>query len=226
MSGRQTPGLLSLIFLFKNLKKENRPVPSRPDFLFPDHMNVHPKLIKDCRRGDRKAQFQLYRVCFPVLMGVCVRYQKDEREAGAVLNAGFLKILNNLDKYRPEVPFEAWIRRIMINTLIDDFRKNRKVNELIEYQDFMNNDNVNEYLDFNEADLRFDAEQLEALIRALPPVSQKVFNLFAIDGYAHAEISELLGISEGTSKWHLHFARKKLQEWMAESMHSVTRQRQ
>ena len=131
-----------------------------------------------------------------------------------MLNVGFLKVLDNLDKYKSNVPFEAWIRRIMINVLIDDFRKNRKVRELIEYTDFSESFTSEPPIDYNEADKQFDAEQLEAFIQALPSVSQKAFNLFAIDGYTHKEIAELLNISEGTSKWHVSFARKKLQEMM------------
>jgi RNA polymerase sigma-70 factor (ECF subfamily) len=184
-------------------------------------MNIQEQLIKDCKRGDRKAQFQLYKSCFNVLMGVCMRYQKNEEDAKAILNQGFLKILNNLDKYQPEVPFIAWIRRIMINTIIDDFRKNRKVKELIEYQDFSENGTFNSMVDFNEADKRFDAENLELLIKELPPMSRKVFNLFAIDGYAHKEIALMLEISDGTSKWHLNFARKKLQSMMKKMMNTT-----
>jgi RNA polymerase sigma-70 factor (ECF subfamily) len=103
----------------------------------------------------------------------------------------------------------------MINTLIDDFRKNRKVTELVENHDFTSHQLPDTVLDFNTADLHFDAAQLEAMVRSLPPVSQKVFNLFAIDGFSHHEISELLGMSEGTSKWHLSFARQRLRELLA-----------
>jgi RNA polymerase sigma factor (sigma-70 family) len=171
-------------------------------------------LLQDAAKGDRKAQFQLYKSCFNVLMGVCMRYRRSEEEAAAMVNEGFLKIVNNLPKYTADTPFEAWIRRIMINTLIDDFRKNRKVNELIQSQDFTDTNNHNGLVDFNTADLNYDAGQLEGMIRALPPMSQKVFNLFAIDGYGHLEIGELLGISEGTSKWHLSFARQRLREML------------
>lgn len=180
-------------------------------------MNINRQLLNDCQQGDQKAQYKLYRLCFPMLMSVCMRYKKQEADAVAVLNVGFLKILNGLATYKSTVPFEAWIRRIMINTIIDEFRKDRKVKELIEYKDF--SDQSTEYigqLDFNKADQLFDAEQLEALIHQLPPVSQKVFNLFAIDGYSHMEIGEMLGISNGTSKWHISFARKKLKEMMQE----------
>ena len=181
-------------------------------------MKINQQLIQDCKKGDRKAQFQLYKSCFNLLMGVCMRYKKDESEAAAVLNVGFLKILNGLKSYKPEVPFEAWIRRIMINTLIDDFRKNRKVKELMEYRDFTETPPKVDAINYGTADKLFDAEELENLIKQLPPVSQKVFNLFAIDGYSHKEIGEMLDISNGTSKWHVAFARKKLQEMMKKTI--------
>lgn len=181
-------------------------------------MNINAQLLTDCKKGNRRAQFQLYQSCFSTLMGVCMRYKKDEAEAASILNVGFLKILKNLDKYNPPVPFEAWIRRIMINTLIDEFRKNRKVRELIEHTDFEDYHNHKDLVEFNDADLKFDAEQLELLIKKLPPVSQKVFNLFAIDGYSHQEIGDMLGISIGTSKWHMSSARKKLKEYIAIEM--------
>lgn len=169
--------------------------------------------------GDRRGQFQLYKSCFNLLMGVCIRYKKNEEEAASVLNVGFLKILNNLDKYKTEVPFEAWIRRIMINTLIDDFRKNRKVKELIEHTDFTIESSY-ELIDFNIADQLFDVEQLESFIKQLPTVSRKVFNLYVIDGYSHKEIGEMLGMTEGTSKWHLSSGRKKIQEMMQKAINS------
>ena len=173
---------------------------------------VNQQLLKSAAGGDRRAQFELYKRCFNVLMSVSMRYRRSEDDAVAMVNEGFLKIVSHLGKYSPDTPFEAWIRRIMINTLIDDFRKNRKVNELIENHDFTDYDDHANLVDFNTAGLQFDASELEAMIRSLPPMSGKVFNLFAIDGYGHLEIAELLGISEGTSKWHLSFARQRLRE--------------
>lgn len=181
-------------------------------------MQISQDLLQGCRQGDRKAQYQLFRLCFDTLMGVCLRYQREESEAMASLNLGFLKILNNLDKYRPEAPFEAWIRRIMINTLIDEFRKNRQVRELMEYRDFSDEPNTRDWADYNEAEQSLHAEQLTAMLQALPAVSRKVFNLFAIDGYSHQEIGNLLDISEGTSKWHVSYARKRLQEMVKEML--------
>jgi len=152
-------------------------------------------------------------------MSVCMRYKIDYDEAKSSVNAGFLKILNNLDRYDPKVPFEAWIKRIMINHVIDEFRKNRKVKELIEYTDF-NEKYVLDMVDYNAADKEFDAADLEAMIRTLPPVTKKVFNLFAIDGYSHKEICKMLGIHDGTSKWHVSSARKKLQDMINQKLDS------
>jgi len=152
-------------------------------------------------------------------MGVCLRYKVDQDEAKSSVNAGFLKIINNLDRYNPDIPFDAWIRRIMINHVIDEFRKNRKVQELIDYTDFSEKQTP-DLVDYNEADKAFDASDLESMIRSLPPVTQKVFNLFAVDGYSHKEISKMLNMSEGTSKWHVSSARKKLQEIINQQMNS------
>ena len=147
-----------------------------------------------------------------------MRYKKDESESAAVVNTAFLKILKNLDKYNSKVPFQAWIKRIMINTVIDEFRKNRKVRELIEHTNFEDYYNHDDLVTMNVADLNFDAEELGNMIKRLPPVSQKVFNLFAIDGYSHKEIGIMMDISDGTSKWHLSFARKKLRELIEVTM--------
>ncbi len=184
---------------------------------------VKQQLLHDAQRGDRRAQYQLYQRCFSVLMSVCMRYRRSEEEAASMVNMGFLKIVQNLGKYQEPVPFEAWIRRIMINTLIDDFRKNRKVNELMENRDFTDTDNDVGLVEFNTADLNFDASELEAMIRKLPPMSRKVFNLYAIDGYNHKEIGDMLGISDGTSKWHLSFSRSKLKEMIERSQVSGVR---
>ena len=180
-------------------------------------MQITPQLIQDCQAGKREAQFRLYRACFPALMGVCMRYKKDKDDAAAVLNTGYMKILSNLDKYSMHIPFTAWMKRIMINTIIDEFRSTRKVRELMEYTDFTETDTFDDAVNWNEAEQQFGFEQLLKMIKTLPPVTQKVFNLYAIDGYNHREIGEMLCMSDGTSKWHLSSARKKLQELILQS---------
>lgn len=172
------------------------------------------QLLQSCIEKDRKAQYQLYKRYYGLLMGVCIRYKKNEEEAKAALNLGFLKIFNNLQKYPTHIPFEAWARRIMINTLIDEFRKERKLKATIEYSNFERVELYDNYVDLNEADLQFDAEEIDNLIKQLPPTSQKAFNLFAIDGYSHKEIAQLLNISVNASKWHVSNARKILKQKM------------
>ena len=130
------------------------------------------------------------------------------------MNQGFMKIFKGLKKYPREIPFEAWIRKIMINTIIDEYRKTKKYTEMIELTDKPLEVEPGNSISTNEAEQYFDAEQLLVMINDLPPLSNKVFNLFAIDGYSHKEISDLLGIREGTSKWHVSNARKLLKEMM------------
>jgi len=184
-------------------------------------MNISNELLHACIKKDRKSQFQLYKSCFDVLMSVCMRYEKNREEATALLNMGFLKILKNLDKRQEKVPFEAWIRRIMINTVIDEYRKNKKTAGLIEYEDFQEETQHNQLYDHNEADKQFDAEELENMIKRLPPISQKVFNLHVIDGYSHKEIGTMLNISDGTSKWHVAFARQKLKGMIGKTLSTI-----
>jgi RNA polymerase sigma factor (sigma-70 family) len=181
-------------------------------------MNVAPDLINAARNGDRKAQYLLYKQCFPVLMSVCTRYRCGEQDAVSALNLAYLKIIQNLDKYSSEVVFEAWIRRIQINVLIDEFRKNKKWVSQVSSAEDMSIPSIQKWTDvqLNEADLQLEASYLERLLNRLPPVTCQVFNLFALEGFSHSEIGKMLGISDGTSKWHVNSARAQLKAWLAE----------
>lgn len=166
-------------------------------------------LIARCSRQETKAQYELYRAMHPVLMSICTRYERNRQDASARMNHGFLKILQKLHERRPEVPFEAWARRIMINTVIDAFRHDRvrRSNETLDHPvNELPSTDINEYLELMEA------ESFARMLQQVPTMSRNVFNLFAIDGFAHAEIAELLGISVGTSKWHVSNARSILQQ--------------
>lgn len=179
-------------------------------------MDIQPKLIALCIKQDRKAEYELYKLSYSYLMSICTRYSKDKDSASEALNMGFLKILKNLVNYKPEVPFKAWIRRIMINTLIDEYRKNKKERERVTYvEEYYDNSDFSEV---NEALSRINYNQILEEINKLPAATRKVFNLFAIDGYSHKEIGEMLDISEGTSKWHLNAARQKLKEYIENSV--------
>lgn len=174
-------------------------------------MIINDSLLLDCKNQIRKAQFELYHKCFAILMGICLRYYKNSGDAESMLNRGFLKIVTKIDKYNTNTPFEAWIRRIMINTIIDDYRKNKKEKEVIKYIDFEQG-YACKVVFRNEADLMFDAQELQEMIDRLPPVSKRIFNMHLIDGFSHKEIANDLEISVGTSKWHVSNARKILRK--------------
>ena len=176
-------------------------------------MNIDIDLITACINRERKAQYELYKQTYRYLMSICVRYTSSYEEAQEALNTGFLKILNNMDKYRSNVPFKAWIRRVLINVLIDEYRKEKKHKDTIQYNpEYAESPDM---VSLNEAIARMDVEVIHKLIMQLPPVSQKVFNLYVIDGYEHKEIAAMLGISEGTSKWHLHHSREQLKQMLS-----------
>ncbi|GAA4342697.1 RNA polymerase sigma factor [Flaviaesturariibacter amylovorans] len=164
-------------------------------------------LLRGCRKGDRKAQELLYRNYYRSMMALCLRYCGNDEDAMEALNNGFLKVFRNVARYdAAQGSLYTWMRTIVLNACLD-YIKSRSRNEP-----------TRELTDTMEADLpaeavsRLQAAELLALVRALPPATAAVFNLYAIEGYNHREIGTLLGISEGTSKWHLSTARKQLQQ--------------
>ena len=131
----------------------------------------------------------------------------------SALNQVYLKIIKNLSGYinkSEQVPFELWARRIAINHIVDEFRRNKKHRESLDYRE------IYEAVEFHPVmHPDFDSEKLEEIMDAinqLPPANRAVFNLFVVDGYKHEEIAKMLSISTGTSKAHLHRAKKKLRE--------------
>lgn len=179
-------------------------------------MIIQPQLIALCIKQDRKAEYELYKLSYSYLMSICMRYARDRDTASEALNMGYLKILNNLRNYNPEIPFKAWIRRIMVNTLIDEYRKQKREREKVTYVEEYYE--TSDFSEVNEALSKINYKQILEHINKLPEATKKVFNLFVIDGYSHKEIGELLDVSEGTSKWHLNAARQKLKELIGNSV--------
>lgn len=148
------------------------------------------------------------------MMSICSRYERNRQDAVAKMNISFLKVLNNLEHRSANVPFELWVRRIIINTVIDKHRsdKKRKSHEVLTgVIEETNEGEVNGYLE------EMESEEFAEMLQQLPDKTGQVFNLYAIDGYSHAEIAELLGMSEGTSRWHVSHARRLLQEAIMKS---------
>lgn len=181
-------------------------------------MRVDKDLIKRCIKRDRKAQHDLYELCFHMLMPVCFRYKCNEEMSREILNQGFLKIIMNLKKYKTNVPFDAWCKRIMINTIIDEHRKEKKNKESMRSTDFADEKSVRTVYTTNTAVEKIEEGDLATIMMQVPEMSRKVFNLYAMEGYKHHEIGEMLKISEGTSKWHVANARKILQELVKKSI--------
>lgn len=185
-------------------------------------MYIDPGIIQGCIKQDRKAQAAFYKACYPTMMSVCKRYAKEESEAALLLNTAFMKVITKLDSRAQNAPLEAWIRRVTINTAIDHFRQHQRRQSHVSYVDMDDHAAGNLAVDFNEADRQFDAEAILVLVRQLPTATQHVFNLFAIDGFSHKEIGEHLGISEGTSKWHVSHARKTIQAALIEAEQRIS----
>jgi RNA polymerase sigma factor (sigma-70 family) len=175
------------------------------------------ELIKRCLDREKRAQYELYSKCYSILMGICFRYTVNKEDAEELLNQAFLKILLNLDKYNQDISFIAWIKRVAINVVIDDYRKNKKYKEKEKHFDIIG-ESTNTRVDYNAAESNLGIEELKKLILQVPPISQRVFNLYVMDGYKHEEIGEMLGISEGTSKWHLSNARRILKDLIAKTL--------
>jgi RNA polymerase sigma-70 factor (ECF subfamily) len=175
-------------------------------------MDVTPDIIKACKRDDRKAIQYLFEYCFKKLMPVCFRYHKNEEDARSSLNLGFMKILKGFESVDENVNFDAWSKRIMVNTLIDEYRKKKNFDGHVSIKETERELDIHSDAASNEAESELGYEVVMRLVSELPEISAKVFNLYVIDGYSHKEIGELIGISEGTSKWHLSTARKILRD--------------
>ena len=166
--------------------------------------NQEKSLIKKAISKNREAQKQLFEQYSPKMLGVCRQYVKDLHHAEDLLLQGFLKVFNNLHKFKHEGSFEGWIRRIMVNTCISYLRKKNRID--LSDEDYVFNDSATESLESTTV------EDIQKLIDQLPEGYKMVFNLFAIEGYKHSEIAQQLNISESTSKSQLFKARKMLQE--------------
>lgn len=169
------------------------------------------EVIDGCRRKDRTYEEYLYKKYYGRFLGICMRYAKDPQYARNLLNDGFVKIFMSVKDFRNEGSFEGWMKRIIINTCLKyvnstSFKTNRQMlrNDVTEEKESM--------VVYNEALEHIDANEVLALLQQLPPVTRAVFNLFAFDGYSHQEIAEMLHMSVGTSSWHVHNARKILQQ--------------
>lgn len=164
------------------------------------------KIIYGCQESDPRAQKELYELFKTKMFGICLRYAGDYNDAQDILHDGFLKVFEKVGQFKFKGSFEGWIRKIIVNTALERFRTKYKLIDI--------NDNFREVDRKAKDNILVDISVKEILkfVQELSPRYRTVFNLYAIEGYSHKEISKMLNISEGTSKSNLSRARAILQE--------------
>ena len=162
------------------------------------------QLINDCKNNDRKAQEQLYRLYSPKLFSACLKYSRNYTEAQDNLQDGFILIFNKIEQYSFKGSFDGWLKRVMINNVLQQYRT----------QTFLSlvNEDIQEDCEIEIDDENISLDYLLKIIQELPDRYRLVFNLYIIDDYSHAEIAEMLSINIGTSKSNLSRARMILKE--------------
>lgn len=172
-------------------------------------MNGHSQLIKDCLKGKPAAQKQLYEEFAPSMLGVCYRYTKSFQDAEDVLQEGFVRVFKFLHQYNNQGELGAWIRRIMVNTTLNYLKQSKK------YQyDLLFDKAELHIVSTDDPEVNVNTKDLADLIRQLPTGYQTVFNLYAVEGFSHSEIGQMLGISENTSRSQYMRARQLLISWL------------
>ncbi len=168
------------------------------------------ELIKQCRKGNTRAQRLLYNRYQSSLLGICMRYAKSKDEAEDIFHTAMMKIYKSIGTFEGKGSFEGWMKHITVHVAIDNFRKNQKHYYLADIDEVEENiptaQNIPDSL---------NADDILKTIQQLPSGYRVVFNLYAIEGYSHKEIAEKLNISESTSKTQLLKARKKLKHMLA-----------
>jgi RNA polymerase sigma factor (sigma-70 family) len=163
------------------------------------------ELIRGCLRGSAQCQRDLYERFAGKMYAVCLRYARNREDAADILQEGFLKVFTKLDQFQFQGSFEGWVRRVMVNTALREYQKQRFEFEQTGYERLPEMP-----IDPDAMALLSEAELLN-LVRQLPDGYRAVFNLVAIEGYSHAEAATLLGIQESTSRSQLAKARRQLE---------------
>ena len=173
-------------------------------------------MLEGCLKNDRKAQELFYKQFYGPMVNICIRYTRNEEDALEVLHNGFLKVFKHLGTYdaTKASPY-TWIKTIMVNSAIDFIRARQKFKNQVELKENHDAGSID-----NEAIQRMGSAEVLQLVRKLPTATQTVFNLYVIEGFNHREIGDILGISDGTSKWHLSEARRQLKQLLL-TMHAV-----
>ena len=163
------------------------------------------QMVAGCLEGDRVAQKELYKTYARKMMSICMRYAHGREQAQDILQDGFVKVFQQVGHFRGEGPLGGWIARTMVNTALDHLRRNKPFDHSLDLTEA-------EHLHAEDEHVLsgMTTDELMGLIQSLPPGYRTVFNLFAIEGYPHKDIGDMLGISENTSKSQFMKARAYL----------------
>lgn len=173
-------------------------------------VNSYINILKLCIKGDRKAQTQLYADFYKKVYNTCFRILRNQYEAEDAMQESFIKVFSRLEQYKNEVPFEAWILRIAVNTAIDKLRENKP--EFVDYDEkvFHNREEIDET---EEQELRLEkAEQIKEAIERLPDAARLILSLYLIEGYDHEEIADILNLRTVNVRVQYMRAKQKLIE--------------
>ncbi len=171
-------------------------------------------IIKNCKNGKREAQAKLFQMFAKKMFAVALVYAKDRTAAEDIIQDAFIKIFEKISQFNNEGSFEGWIRRIVVNTSLERYRKENRLYSIDDYKPY------EQELSYDDLISNISAGELMQIISSISPQYKVVFSLYAIEGYSHKEIAEQLAISEGTSKSNLARARKVLQDKVNELYYS------
>jgi RNA polymerase sigma-70 factor (ECF subfamily) len=174
-------------------------------------------IIQGCIKGNRSQQEKLYRMFSSKMFGVCLRYCRNYDDAKDILQDGFIKVFEKIGQFGQRGSFEGWIRRIMINTALERFRRNSHTLTMEKLPDMIDNE------EFDEGEVEFSMDELLGYIQKLPERYRMVFNLYVIEEMTHKEVAEVMGITEGTSKSDLSRARAILQNIISNKVKQVAK---
>lgn len=175
-------------------------------------------MIQGCLRNSPVHQKQLYQYCFTSMMKVCLRYCKNTDDAAACYNEAMRKVFQNIAQCRNEAAFMGWVKQIVVNTSINDLKSRAR----FEKRHLTQGDETAVFDLSAQPATDITAAEILQFVQQLPPTHSLVFNLYAIEGYTHEEISQQLSIAVGTSKWYLSEARQKLKKNLNNVKHNET----
>jgi RNA polymerase sigma-70 factor (ECF subfamily) len=177
----------------------------------------HEELIAGCLRKDRRSQQRMYEIFYGKMLAICMRYTKNVDQAQDLVQEGFIKVFDNLGKYKHDGSFEGWVRRIFVNNAIDSFRRKKHDHILPDSDLQLINlaDDTDEHAFFEEQLQEIRPEDVMVAMQQLTPAYQMVFNLYVMENMSHQDIADKLGINVGTSKSNLSKARVNMKKILA-----------